>query len=173
VLNWSTCCIGGKSFCFCQWSLPTVSSVTCWHLPSALHYCWSTAITVFQIGELLVVTWSKIRAIKMVVKKTHSWNAQAMLEWDQLCADAHCREGVLHWMSPFHTVCSEQPSTVFNVSQYKTFSSSELVDFGTGLQKLAPRCNKCFSSCSDTFRSNLNMYKFFVHNFVFPSLLFC
>jgi hypothetical protein len=53
-------------------------------------------------------------------QSTPSWNAPAVLEIEQLYADAHCHGEALHRMSAFHAFCSEWLSlrSFFGGSQY-------------------------------------------------------
>jgi hypothetical protein len=66
---------------------------------------------VLQVGKQVVVTWSEIRVRRVL------WNAPAVIEWEHLYMDMHCHGGALpvHWISAFHTFCSEWPYIIFLV----------------------------------------------------------
>jgi hypothetical protein len=67
---------------------------------------------VLQVGKQVVVTRSKTRAVRGLVKQL-----PAEMVWQRLSAscclwDMHCHGGALHHMSAFHTCCSQWPYTV-------------------------------------------------------------
>jgi hypothetical protein len=99
---------------------------------------------------------------------TPSWNAIAVLECEQLYADAHCHGEALHQMSAFNAFSSEWPYAVFSVFHNAKcgWAHRWQISLTHAYKNLFPNTSASITLVT-MLRSSLSMYIFFVYNKIF------